>query len=83
MTTIKVCVGSACHLKGSYNVINAFQEQINDHNLGEKITLKAIFCLDHCSQAVSVKLDNDDEIHSVSEKTVGEFFDNNVMPRVS
>ena len=24
--TISVCIGSACHLKGSYNVINSLQE---------------------------------------------------------
>ena len=24
--TIKVCVGSSCHLKGSYEVIEAFKE---------------------------------------------------------
>ena len=28
MIKISVCIGSACHLKGSYNVINGFQHVI-------------------------------------------------------
>ena len=82
MTTIQVCVGSACHLKGSYNIINALQDQITEHNLGEKVTIKAIFCLDHCSEAVSVKVDDDEEIYSLSVKTVDDFFTKNIISRV-
>lgn len=28
--TIKVCVGSSCHLKGSYDVIEAFTEVLRN-----------------------------------------------------
>jgi len=30
MLEIKICVGSSCHLKGSYNVINEFQHLIEE-----------------------------------------------------
>lgn len=82
MTTIQVCVGSACHLKGSYNVINALQDQVNQHDAGGRVFIKALFCLDHCSKAVSVKIDDEEQIYSVSEKTVGEFFAENIVPRM-
>lgn len=55
---IHVCIGSACHLKGSYDVIKEFQKVLKEKNLEEKITLKGAFCLNHCTEAVSTKIDN-------------------------
>ncbi len=62
---IHVCIGSACHLKGSYDVIKEFQKIIKSKNLDEKITLKGAFCLNHCTEAVSTKID-DGEVFSMS-----------------
>ncbi len=75
---INVCIGSACHLKGAYNVISALQEQIENHNLGDKVEVAAVFCLGHCTKAVSVKID-EEEVKTVSSSTVKEFFKENVM----
>jgi NADH:ubiquinone oxidoreductase subunit E len=57
MTTIQVCIGSACHLKGSYHVINRLQEVISQKKLEDLIVIKAAFCLGECTQAVSVQVD--------------------------
>lgn len=72
--TIYVCVGSACHLKGSYNIINDLQKMIEEKKLGEKVTIKAALCLGKCTEAVSVKVD-DNEVVSLSEKNVRCFFE--------
>ncbi len=37
MTTIYVCIGSACHLKGSYDIINRLQALIAKQELGERV----------------------------------------------
>jgi NADH:ubiquinone oxidoreductase subunit E len=66
---IKVCIGSACHLKGSYEVIKNIENYISEHNLEEKIVLKSAFCLAKCSTGVSVEIDND-EIISMSPQSV-------------
>lgn len=81
MVTINVCIGSACHLKGSYNVINGLQELIKKEKVEDKVVVKAAFCLGDCTQAVSVKI-NDDEVHSVSEDNVANFFETNIMGRL-
>ncbi|MFZ5974717.1 MAG: (2Fe-2S) ferredoxin domain-containing protein [Bacillota bacterium] len=81
MVKICVCIGSACHLKGSYNVINALQELIENNNLGNQVGIEAVFCLNHCTQAVSVKV-NDGDVQSVSAQTVKDFFSNKVLPLV-
>lgn len=77
MVTIEVCVGSACHLKGSYNVINAFETIIGERELTDKVNVKAAFCLGNCTKPVSVRI-NKGEVMSVSDDKVEEFFDEHV-----
>ncbi|WP_026894718.1 (2Fe-2S) ferredoxin domain-containing protein [Clostridiisalibacter paucivorans] len=80
MITINVCIGSACHLKGSYDVIKKMQQIIKDRNMEDKVTVKAAFCLGECTNAVSVKVD-DDPIRSVNEGTVEDFFNRYIVER--
>lgn len=56
---IKVCIGSACHLKGAYAVVKEFQRIIAERNLEDYITLKGSFCLNHCTEAVSTQVNNE------------------------
>ena len=37
MKTIKVCIGSACHLKGSYDVIEEFKTCLKKYEVEDKI----------------------------------------------
>ncbi len=67
---IYICVGSACHLKGSYEVIKKFQKVIEE-NPNSQITLKSSFCLGKCSDLVSVKVENN--IFSVSPDSAESF----------
>jgi NADH:ubiquinone oxidoreductase subunit E len=78
---LKVCIGSACHLKGAYDVIETFQKLIADNTLGEKLELKAAFCLGHCTEAVSVQR-WDGEILSVSKDNAEETFQSKIMSRL-
>lgn len=77
---IQVCIGSACHLKGAYNVINSLQQLINEKKLKDKVTLKAAFCLGQCTSAVSVQID-DGPVLSVCDSAVGQFFDEYIAGR--
>lgn len=69
---IKICIGSACHLKGSYEVIKRCQSFIAANKLEQTIELKSAFCLGRCSEAVSVQVDGTD-IYSISPETVEGF----------
>ena len=76
---IYVCVGSSCHLKGSYYVIQLFKEALAKNNLADKVTLKATFCLGKCGVAgVSVKID-DEIITGVTTENFNEIFDSYVL----
>lgn len=80
MTEINVCIGSACHLKGAYNVINKLQDIIKEKNLENEVIVKAAFCLGECTKAVSVRVNNSN-IVSVKEDSVDDFFNTHIIGR--
>lgn len=77
---IKVCVGSACYIRGSHNIINKLKELIDYNNLGDKVELKATFCIGKCNKAVCVTVD--DDIYAVSESNINDFFEEAVIEKV-
>ena len=77
---INVCIGSACHLKGSYDIIKIFFFFFEENKLSEKLSVKASFCLGNCVGAVSVKFD--DKVYSVQPDTANEFFESVVREKV-
>lgn len=80
MIRLNVCIGSACHVKGSYNVVNSFQQLIEEYELFDTVEVTSIFCLGQCTEAVSVRID-DGKVRSVSGATAREFFVEHVLPR--
>lgn len=81
MITVNVCIGSACHVKGSYNVISTLQELAEEKGLSDSIEIKPVFCMGHCTEAVSVRI-GDGEVESVSSRTVRDYFETKVLPLV-
>ena len=57
--TVSVCIGSACHLRGSYDIRLIFQELIAKYSLEDKVTLEVAFCLGHCKDGVTIKIDEE------------------------
>lgn len=59
MHTIQICVGSSCHMKGSYHVIQTFKKLIERHCLEDKVELKASFCMQKCTGGISATFNNE------------------------
>ncbi|PHV71038.1 hypothetical protein CS063_06800 [Sporanaerobium hydrogeniformans] len=78
MKVVKICIGSACHLKGSYHVIEAFKGLIEEYKLEEEIELSAAFCVGKCTEAVSV-VRWDGEVLSVTKANAREIFINQIV----
>ncbi|MEG1710653.1 MAG: (2Fe-2S) ferredoxin domain-containing protein [Clostridia bacterium] len=76
-----VCVGSSCHLKGSYDVITKMQELIKKYDVEDKIELAASFCLGNCATGVTMKAD-EIFLHHVNAENVEDVFLKEVYPRV-
>ena len=77
---ITVCVGSSCHIKGSYHVVEQLQRLISENNLEERIELAGTFCMEKCQQGVCVSVDG--EFHSVTPDTVVSFFEKEVAAKI-
>ncbi|MBU3127526.1 (2Fe-2S) ferredoxin domain-containing protein [Clostridium tagluense] len=82
MITISICVGSACHLKGSYKVIEGLQKLIKENKIEDKVEIKGAFCIGRCTEGVSVTV-NDDQFFSLNENNVDSFFHETIMRGIS
>ena len=78
---INVCVGSSCHLKGSYDVVETLKRLIAEQNLEDKIELKASFCLGNCSNGVSMKVD-DEFIQNANPENIEKIFNEQIKTRL-
>ncbi len=79
MIEVSVCIGSSCHLKGAYNVIQTFQQAIEEHKLHERVALKATFCMKQCqNKGVMVELGG--VRHSVTPEQARSFFTVSILP---
>ena len=81
MTTVSVCAGSSCHLKGSYNIINLLKEAVEKNQLDEKVEVKAAFCLGKCQNGVSMKVD-DEIVTGVNTENFSEIFEKYILSKV-
>lgn len=78
MVTISVCVGSSCHIKGAPEVIEKLQKLINEHDLYNQVELKGVFCLERCTEGVTIAIDG--RIYSaMSPDGVVEIFSEHVL----
>lgn len=76
---IKICVGSSCHLKGSYEVIDQMKKIAKKYDVEDLVELQASFCLGFCAEGgVSLKVDenNDDQLIKTGEN---DFFLHNIQ----
>ena len=78
---VDVCVGSSCHLKGSYDVIQKLQKLIAENNLEDKITLKASFCLGNCSNGVSMRIDGK-VVSNANPENIEDIFKEQILVKV-
>lgn len=80
---VYVCVGSSCHLKGSYDIINLMKEHIASHGLEERVNLAAAFCLGKCTDSNGVSIKVEDEIvGGVNAENFEEIFKTYILDRV-
>lgn len=77
MIKVVVCIGSACHLKGSQKIVEGLQYLIKRDALEDKIELSGTFCNDDCtSDGVSVTVDG--KGYFVKPEELEKFYDANI-----
>lgn len=92
---IKICVGSSCHVKGSYDVIERLKEILAKYDVADLVNLQACFCLGFCANGVSLKVDGMDAptierlgeesifVHNASSENIEDLFKQEIFPLLS
>lgn len=78
---VSICIGSACHLKGSREVIQKLQTLVEQNGLSDRVDLNGDFCSGNCVNGVCVTVDG--ELYSVKPETAEAFFEKEIKSRLS
>ncbi|MDR3317856.1 MAG: (2Fe-2S) ferredoxin domain-containing protein [Clostridiales bacterium] len=76
---VSVCVGSSCHIKGSYDVIDELTRLIKKYGVEDRVELAASFCLGDCASGVAVMSDGI-ILHNVNKENAEEIFCGKIYP---
>jgi NADH:ubiquinone oxidoreductase subunit E len=86
MLIVSVCVGGNCHLKGAYNVLNAFQQRAEKNSIAEdRLDIQAGYCTGRCCANVSVLVGAEGcepVYYGVAPEEAEEFFDKYILPKL-
>ena len=82
MLVVQVCVGSACNLKGSQDIIEMLQKAVEKHHLEDDVVLTGSFCIGKCNR-VGVTVQVNDDVHiGVTKENFNEFFREHILSAV-
>ncbi len=48
MVNVEICIGSACYVKGSSQVVQTLNELIKENGWEDKVAVKGSFCMKAC-----------------------------------
>ena len=77
---VTICIGSACHLKGSREIIQQLQQLVKEHGVSDKVDLNGAFCTGNCVNGVCVTVDG--TLYSLSPETTKEIFEKEILGRL-
>lgn len=82
MIKLKVCVGSACHLNGGYNVLVDLMQLVEKRELHDKIEVLPIYCMNTCDDTQSgyITVMIDEKRYVISSLEAKTFFEEKVSP---
>ena len=79
MLIVQVCVGSACHLKGSDAIVELIENAVKEHNIEDDVVLTGSFCIGKCNRT-GVTVQVNDDIHvGITTGNFREFFKKNIL----
>lgn len=70
-TTVKVCLGTSCYMKGSYKILSQLVESVKQEDLGDDIEIVGTFCFENCGKSPNVMV-NDKLIYEATFEKVRE-----------
>ena len=77
---VTICIGSACHLKGSREIIAGLQSLVEKEHVEDKVDLNGSFCSGNCVNGVCVTVDG--RMYSLQPEHTETFFQKEIMGRL-
>lgn len=82
MLIVQICVGSSCYLKGSADIVELLEKNIEAYNLQDEIVLVGSFCMGKCNR-VGVTIQVNDDVHvGITKETFKEFFEEHILKAI-
>ena len=82
MLIVQVCVGSSCHLKGSYEIVELLERAVQEYHLEDDVVLSGSFCIGKCNR-IGVTVQVNDDVHvGVTRENFREFFNKNILEAI-
>ncbi len=83
MVVVQVCVGSACHLRGSSEIVALLQKAVEENRIEDEVVLAGSFCIGKCN-GMGVTVQVDDDVHTgITPENFKEFFENHILKAIS
>lgn len=76
-----LCMGSACHQLGVYEVLPKLQALMREYQLEEQVVLKGSFCLETCSDGITMKF-RDRLFLNINSQNIEAKFVEEILPAV-
>lgn len=76
-----LCMGSACHQLGVYEVLPKLQSLISEYQLENQIELKGSFCLETCSNGIVMKF-KDHVFIKINPNNIEQKFIQEILPKI-
>ena len=57
--SVKVCVGTSCHLRGSQDILTNIIKSLDNENLEEFVDVRATFCSEKCDKGPNITIDGE------------------------
>ncbi|MCK4956980.1 MAG: iron hydrogenase small subunit, partial [Candidatus Cloacimonetes bacterium] len=67
--SVKVCVGTSCHLRGSQHILTNVIKRLDEESLHDYVDVRATFCTEKCDQGPTVTIGSD-IMHKTNFETV-------------
>lgn len=77
MNKITVCVGSACYMKGSRQVVALLKRLIEENQLSGEYELEGTFCTGNCQHGVCVEMNGN--TYSLTPDNTEAFFRKEIL----
>lgn len=82
MVFVSICVGSSCHIKGSADIVDLVQKEVEKDNLSDYVVLTGSFCTGNCNRSGVTVSVNDTPYPGITKESFADFWKNTVMPLV-